>query len=67
MAALTRFGARKASEIVILTFRTLHPLRLAIISVVDAGSAMSSPSQRRPRAIDAIRVARVSERIGRML
>ena len=55
MAALTRSGARKASEIVMLTFRTLHPSRSAMLSVFAAGSVMSSLSQRRPRAIDATR------------
>jgi hypothetical protein len=30
MAAFTRSGARKASEIVMLTFRMLHRSRLAI-------------------------------------
>ena len=34
MAALTRSGARKASEIVIFTLRTLHLSRLAMLSVV---------------------------------
>ena len=36
MAALTRSGARKASEIVMLTFRTLQSSRLAMLSVVAA-------------------------------
>jgi len=39
MAALTRSGARKASEIVMLTFRVLHPLRLAMLSAFDVGLA----------------------------
>jgi hypothetical protein len=65
MAALTRSGARKASEIVMLIFRVVQPSRPAMLSVVAAGSAMSSSSQRRPRAIDATRSARFSERIGR--
>jgi hypothetical protein len=65
MAALTRSGARKASEIVIFTLRTLHLSRLAMLSVVAVCSAISSSSQRRPRAIDATKVARFSERIGR--
>ena len=60
MAALTRSGARKASEIVMLTFRTLQPSRPAMLSVFAVGSAMSSSSQRRPRAIDATRIARFS-------
>ena len=65
MAALTRSGARKASETVILTFRMLHRSRLAMLSALAVASARSSASQRRPRAIEAIRVARVSARIGR--
>jgi hypothetical protein len=65
MAALTRAGARNASEIVILIFRALQRSRLAMLSAVAAGSAISSSSQRRPRAIDATNLARVSERIGR--
>ena len=58
MAALTRSGARKASEIVMFTFRTLQPSRPAMLSVFAVGSAVSSSSQRRPRAIDATRIAR---------
>jgi hypothetical protein len=65
MAALTRSGVRKASEIVIVTLRTLHLSRLAMLSVVVVSAAISSSSQRRPRAIDATKVARFSERIGR--
>ena len=65
MAALTRSGARNASEIVILTFRALQPSRFAMPSTFAFGSTLSSSSQRRPRAIDATSVARVSERIGR--
>jgi hypothetical protein len=52
MAALTRSGARKASEIVMFTFCTLQPSRPAMLSVFAVGSAMSSSSQRRPRAIE---------------
>ena len=66
MAALIRLGARKASDVVILTLRTLHPSRSAMLSVFAVGSVMSSLSHRRPRAIDATRSARFSERIGRM-
>jgi hypothetical protein len=62
MAAFTRSGARKASEIVMLTLRTLHPSRSAMLSVFAVGSVMSSSSHRRPRAIDATRSARFSER-----
>ena len=65
IAAFTRSGARKASEIVMLTWRTLHLSRLAMLSTFAFASATSSLSQRRPRAIDAIKVARVSDRIGR--
>src|SRR5438132_1258177 len=65
MAAFTRSGARKASEIVMLTFRMLHRSRLAMLSAFAFASARSSSSQRRPRAIDATRSARDSERIGR--
>src|SRR5437867_2851199 len=65
MAAFTRSGARKASEIVMLTFRTLHRSRLAMLSAFAFASARSSSSQRRPRAIDATRSAQDSERIGR--
>ncbi len=65
MAAFTRSGARKASEIVMLTFRMLHRSRLAMLSAFAFASARSSSSQQRPRAIDAIRSARDSERIGR--
>ena len=65
MAALTRSGARNASEIVIFTLRGLQLSRFAMLSLVAVGSPMSSSSQRRPRAIDAISVARFSERIGR--
>jgi len=64
-AALTRSGARKASEIVMLTFRTLQSSRFAMLSVVMDAFVASSSSQRRPRAIAATNVARVSERIGR--
>ena len=49
MAALTRSGARKASEIVMLTFRAPQPSRLAMLSVVMDASIASSSSQRRPR------------------
>src|SRR6266478_2072843 len=65
MAAFTRSGARKAREIVMLTFRMLHRSRFAMLSAFAFASARSSSSQRRPRAIDATRSARDSERIGR--
>jgi len=65
MAALTTSGARKASEIVMLTLRTLQLSHFATLSAVIDASVVSSSSQRRPRAIAATKVARVSERIGR--
>src|SRR5207237_9126989 len=64
-AAFTRSGARNASEIVILTCRMLHLSRAAICSTPVTVPATLSSSQRRPRAIDATSVARVSARIGR--
>jgi hypothetical protein len=39
IAALTRSGARKASEIVMLTLRTLQPSRVAMRSAFAPGSA----------------------------
>ena len=65
MAALTRSGARKASETVMLTWRTLHRSRFAMLSASAFAPVTSSSSQWRPRAIDATKVARVSDRIGR--
>ena len=62
-AACISLGARNASEIVILTCRMLHCSRAAICSTVTVPATISS-SQRRPRAIDATSVARVSARIG---
>ena len=47
MAALTRLGARNASEILMLTLRALHPSRLAMLSAVAFGLVVSSSSQRR--------------------
>jgi hypothetical protein len=67
IAALTRSGARKASEIVMLTLRTLQPSRVAMLAAFAVGSAMSSLSQRRPRPIDDTRRARFSEPIARAL
>ena len=63
-AACTSLGARNASEIVILTWRMPHCSRAAICSTLTLPATISS-SQRRPRAIDATSVARVSARIGR--
>ena len=57
MAALTRSGARNASEIVMFTFLVLQLSRLAMLSLVAVGSLTSSSSQRRPRAIEAMSVA----------
>src|SRR4029079_5565957 len=65
MAALTRSGARNASEIVMLTLRTLQSSRRAIASALIAGLVMSSLNHRRPLAIEAMRRARFSDRIGR--
>src|SRR5262245_31406910 len=50
-AALTRPGAMKAIETVMLTRRTLHIWRAAIASTVVLPETMSS-SQARPRAMD---------------
>jgi hypothetical protein len=65
IAALTRLGAKKASEIVMLTWRTLQPSRAAMLSAFAVEFVITSLSHLRPRAIDATKVARVSERIGR--
>ena|SRR6185437_2443790 len=65
MAALTRSGARKASEIVMLILRALQPSRCAIASAVFVRSITSSFNHCRPLAIEAIRSARFSDRIGR--
>jgi hypothetical protein len=64
-AAFTSSGARNASEIVMLTCRMLHLSRAAICSTLVTVLATISSSQRRPRAIDATSVARVSARMGR--
>jgi hypothetical protein len=64
MAAWTRLGAMKASEIVRLTLRMLQFSRDAISSVVAPGFSNSSANQRRPRAIDAINTERVSRLSG---
>ena len=67
MAALTRSGARKASEIVMFTLRTLHPSRLcdAVRTVVVASAIQfiepTAPAGDRWRP----RSRGVSERIGR--
>ena len=49
IAALTSSGARKASETVMLTLRTLQPSRVAMLAALAVGSVISSLSQRRPR------------------
>jgi hypothetical protein len=52
MAALTISGARKASEIVMLTFRTLQPSRFAMLSLdIDASVESSSSQRARSRAV----------------
>src|SRR5258705_6630315 len=50
-AALTRLGARKAIEIVILTCRTLHFSRVQSSAIVVIRLETTSSSHRRPRAI----------------
>ena len=65
MAAVTSVGERKASEIVMLTCRTLHFSRAAICSTLAILPVTISSSQRRPQAIDDTSATRVSERIGR--
>ena len=47
------------------SLQTSRLTRSAMLSVVAVSSARSSSSQRRPPAIDATKVARFSERIGR--
>ena len=55
MAALTRSGARNASEIVMLSFRALQPSRFAMVSTFGVGSVISSSSQRRLlRSVDGV-------------
>jgi hypothetical protein len=58
-------NAECASEIVMLTWRTLQPSRAAMLSAFAVEFVITSLSHLRPRAIDATKVARVSERIGR--
>ena len=66
MAAFTSVGERKASEIVMLTCRTLHFSRVAICSTSATVPVTISSSQRRPQAMDVTSATRVSERIGRI-
>ena len=64
-AARTRSGARNASEIVMLTWRTLHFWRVAICLMSVTEPETISSSQRRPRAMALTRRARRSIRVGR--
>ncbi len=64
-AALTRLGARKASEMVILTCRTLHFSRVQSSATVVTRPETTSSSQRRPRAIALTSRARRSNCSGR--
>jgi hypothetical protein len=66
-AALTRLGARKASEMVILTCRTLHFSRVQSCATVVTRPKTTSSSHRRPRAIALTRRARRSNCSGRTL
>ena len=63
--SLDEIGREEGKRDVMLTLRTLQPSRVAMLVVFAVGSAVSSLSQRRPRAIEAIRRARFSERIAR--
>src|SRR5260370_41302601 len=63
--ALTRLGARKASEIVILTCRPLHFSRAQSSATVVTRPEITSSSQRRPLAIALTRRARRSNCSGR--
>jgi len=58
IASLTMAGARKASEIVMLTWRMLQPSRAAISSIDRAAPVTSSFNQARPLAMD------VTSRVG---
>jgi hypothetical protein len=64
-AALTRLGARKASEMVILTCRMLHFSRAQSSATVITRPETTSSSHRRPRAIALTRRARRSNCSGR--
>jgi pimeloyl-ACP methyl ester carboxylesterase len=72
-AALTRLGARKASEMVILTCRTLHFSRAQSSATVVTRPETTSSSHRRPLAIESVAVPKLndysrpnSKRISRM-
>ncbi len=64
-AALTRFGARKESEMVMLTCRTLHLSRVQSSATVVTRPETTSSSHRRPRAMALTRRARRSNCSGR--
>ncbi len=64
-AALTRLGARKASEMAILTCRTLHFSRTQSSATVVTRPETTSSSHRRPRAMALTRRARRSNCSGR--
>src|SRR5258706_8724737 len=66
-AALTRLGARKASEMAILTCRTLQFSRVQSSATVVIRPETTSSSHRRPRAIALTRRARRSNCSGRTL
>jgi hypothetical protein len=65
IAALTRLGARKASEMVMLTCRTLHFSRAQSCATEVTRPETTSSSHRRPRAIALTRRARRSNCSGR--
>jgi hypothetical protein len=64
-AALTRLGARKASEMVMLTCRTLHFSRAQSWPIVVTRPETTSSSHRRPRAMALTTRARRSNCSGR--
>jgi hypothetical protein len=64
-AALTSLGARKANEMTILTFRTLHFSRVQSCATVVTRPETTSSSHRRPRAIALTKRARRSNCSGR--
>jgi hypothetical protein len=64
-AALTRLGAKKASEMVILTCRTLHFSRAQSSAIVVTRPETTSSSHRRPRAMALTKRARRSNCSGR--
>ena len=66
-AALIRLGARKASEMVMLTCRTLHFSRAQSSATVVTRPETTSSNHRRPRAMALTRRARRSNCSGRTL